>query len=157
MLTESMEDYLETIYRLVKEKRYIRAVDIAGVLSVQASSVTRMIQKLSDGGYVNYEKYRNIALTSLGERYGRFLAWRDGTLERFLYLLSPDMGVKDQVEGIEHYITPVTMGLIQNLIGYFTANPDALDALGNRRSHGASRGPKDLGELRAWSFRHSMD
>ncbi|MFW6030128.1 MAG: MarR family transcriptional regulator, partial [Halanaerobiales bacterium] len=69
MLTESMEDYLEMIYRIDQEKGYIRAVDLADALNLQAPSVTKMIQKLDETGFVNYEKYRNISLTERGKKY----------------------------------------------------------------------------------------
>lgn len=157
ILTESMEDYMETIYRLSEEKGYVRAVDITESLNVQASSVTRMIQKLDEAGFVKYERYRNISLTPLGARYGRFLAWRDDTLKRFLRMLNADMGVNEQVEGIEHYITPDTMSLIANLLTYFTSSPGRLDELASLRE--CSRCPLEgnLGELRAWEFRHHTD
>ena len=157
MLTESMEDYLETIYRLAEQKGYVRAVDISETLGVQASSVTRMIQKLDEGGFILYEKYRNIALTPAGNRYGRFLVWRDRTLEEFLRLLSADVGVKDQVEGIEHYITPTTMGLIRNLINYFTAKPFALEDLHHLPKDRPYPDGEDLAELRAWIFKHNLE
>lgn len=61
ILTESMEDYMETIYRLSEEKGYVRAVDISESLNVQASSVTRMIQKLDEAGFVKYEIPEHLA------------------------------------------------------------------------------------------------
>lgn len=157
MLTESMEDYLEIIYRLVKEKGYVRAVDIAESLGVQSSSVTRMIQKLDEAGFISYEKYRNIALTPLGEKYGRFLTWRHTTLEDFFTLLNAQNGVAEQVEGIEHYITPPTMSLIRNLITYFKNSPNALRALHNLQHVKSYPDDEDLKALRAWEFRHSTE
>lgn len=157
MLTESMEDYLEIIHRLAAAKGYVRAVDISAALGIQASSVTRMIQRLDEAGFLHYEKYRNIGLTPQGEAYGRFLVWRDQTLEQFLRLLSAGPGVKGQVEGIEHYITPVTMGLIRNLIKYFTEHAPALAELAELKREKAYPDGEALAELRAWSFRHSME
>jgi Mn-dependent DtxR family transcriptional regulator len=152
-----MEDYLEMIYRLVQEKGYVRAVDLSECLGVQSSSVTRMIQKLNEAGFISYEKYRNIALTPLGERYGRFLVWRDTTLEEFFTLLNAEHGVEEQVEGIEHYITPPTMSLIRNLITYFKENPDALDTLHALQHIRSYPDEEDLKELRAWEFRHNTE
>jgi len=63
MLTESMEDYLETLFRLTQEKGYIKAVDLAETLKVQPSSVTRMLQKLHREGFIQYHKYRHTELT----------------------------------------------------------------------------------------------
>lgn len=156
-LTESMEDYLETIYRLTKKQGYVRAVDICEVLQVQASSVTRMIQKLDESGFLHYVKYRNIALTPKGEKYGKFLVWRDSTLKKFLYLLDARVGIDEQVEGIEHYITPKTIGLIRNLLQFFAARPDAIDQLHALFSKTSYPDAEHLPDLRAWEFRHSMD
>lgn len=68
-----MEDYLEMFYRIVKKQGYIRPVDLSEAIKVRPSSVTRMIRKLNDAGFITYEKYRNIALTLKGIRYGKFL------------------------------------------------------------------------------------
>jgi len=157
MLTESMEDYLEIVYRLSEAKGYVRAVDIADYLNVQSSSVTRMVQKLDEAGFVKYERYRNISLTPLGRRYGSFLVWRDETLKQFLRILNAGAGVDEQVEGIEHYVTPHTMSLISNLLRYFTLHPDRLEALRSLRRDSDYPVSEDLGMLRAWEFHHSRD
>ncbi len=67
MPTPSMEDYLIEIYLLIEEKGYARSVDIANALHVTPSSVTKMIQKLDDSGYILYEKYRGI-ITALRQK-----------------------------------------------------------------------------------------
>ncbi len=157
MLTESMEDYLETIYRLKMVKGYVRAVDLSEALNVQSSSVTRMIQKLDEGGFLVYEKYRNISLTPKGEVYGEFLVWRDATLKQFLRLLNAKVGVDEQVEGMEHYITPATMGLIRNLITFFSQNPKLLGEFHALQQVKQYPDQVDLRELRAWEFRHNQE
>ncbi|NLP36570.1 MAG: transcriptional regulator MntR [Firmicutes bacterium] len=154
MLTESMEDYLEMIYRLVKKKGYVRAVDISEAMQFQASSVTKMIQRLDEAGFIKYEKYRNIALTPMGEKYGKFLVWRDATLKRFLTLLNAKSGIDEQVEGFEHYITPKTMKLINNLITFFESNPDLLQAL-HKMQQEHNEDEEDFNLLRAWEYKHS--
>lgn len=157
MLTESMEDYLEMIYRLVEKKGYVRAVDLAEALHFQASSITKMIQKLDEAEFIKYEKYRNIALTSKGERYGEFLVWRDSTLKKFLRLLNSQTGIEEQVEGMEHYITPKTMQLINNLITYFESNPGALQSFHALQHGQINENEEGLDQLRAWEFRHNME
>ncbi|MDI3280162.1 MAG: transcriptional regulator MntR [Bacillota bacterium] len=157
MLTESMEDYLEMIYRLAQAKGYVRAVDLAETLGVQPSSVTRMIQKLHDAGLLCYERYRNIALTERGRAIGRFLVWRDEQLKKFLTLLKADVGVDEQVEGIEHYITPNTMCLIRNLTRYFSEYPERLSELERLQKVPQYPDGERLDELRAWLFRHSRE
>lgn len=157
MLTESMEDYLEIIYRLIKKKGYVRAADIAEALHIQPSSVTRMIQKLDEENYIKYEKYRNIALTDKGERIGRFLVWRDEMLKKFLTLLKVKTGIEEQVEGIEHYITPPTMCLFRNLVKYFQDHPECLEELKEMNEFKEYPEGEDLKDLRAWLFRHEVN
>jgi Mn-dependent DtxR family transcriptional regulator len=155
MLTESMEDYLEMTYRLIEGKGYVRAVDLCEALQFQASSITKMIQKLNEAGFINYEKYRNIALTPLGVKYGKFLVWRDTTLKEFLKLLNSQVGIEEQVEGMEHYITPKTMKLIGNLITFFKSNPNALKEFYTLQKDAPAE--DCLHQLRAWEFRHATD
>ena len=66
MPTPSMEDYLEQIYMLIEEKGYARVSDIAELLGVHPSSVTKMVQKLDREEYLVYEKYRGLMLTAKG-------------------------------------------------------------------------------------------
>lgn len=157
MLTESMEDYLEMIFRLQRDKGYVRAVDLSEALQIQAPSVTKMIQKLDEAGFIDYQKYRNIGLTSEGEKYGAFLVWRDATLKGFLSLLKDMAGIDAQVEGIEHYITPITMELIYKLIQFFQEHPDSLEELHNLPSSSMATHVQALDRLRAWEFRHNWD
>jgi Mn-dependent DtxR family transcriptional regulator len=157
MLTESMEDYLEMVCRLVDKKGYVRAVDLSEALQFQASSITKMIQKLDEAGFISYEKYRNIALTPLGLKYGRFLIWRDATLKKFFRMLNaPEAGIEEQVEGIEHYITPDTMGVISKLISFFERNPEALAAFHTGPETGLEESDS-LDRLRAFEFRHNTE
>ncbi|HEX2952990.1 MAG TPA: transcriptional regulator MntR [Bacillota bacterium] len=157
MLTESMEDYLEMFYRIVERQGYIRSSDLSAAIKVKPSSVTRMLQKLHEAGFIAYEKYKNISLTQKGLTYGRFLVWRDETLKHFLQLFETQIGIEEQVEGIEHYITPQCMRVFQNLIFYFKEDPKRLADLakfGNQRMYPEG---EDLKKLRAWLFRHGTE
>jgi len=154
-LTESMEDYLEMFYRIVKKQKYIRPVDLSEAIKVRPSSVTRMIRKLDEAGFITYEKYRNIALTLKGMRYGKFLVWRDETLKEFFRLVNAGVGLEEQIEGIEHYLTPATMGIIRNLILYFRSHPDMLKDLAGFSKQSMYPDHEHLNQLRAWLFHHS--
>lgn len=154
ILTESMEDYLEMFFRIVSRQGYIRPVDLSNAINVKPSSVTRMIQKLDEAGFIKYEKYRHIALTEKGMKYGRFLVWRDEKLKEFLNLSRENTRVEEQVEGIEHYITPATMRFIRNLIIYFTADPDRLRELESIQCQTDYPDRENLQYLRAWLFKH---
>jgi uncharacterized HTH-type transcriptional regulator MJ0568 len=65
-LSESMEDYLETILLLSAGEKTVRAVDIAKSKGVAKASVSVVLCKLCEMGYLNYEKYLPVSLTPKG-------------------------------------------------------------------------------------------
>jgi Mn-dependent DtxR family transcriptional regulator len=129
MLTPSMEDYLEKIYELMKDKGYARVSDIATSLAVQPSSVTKMLQKLDEQHYVTYEKYRGIVLTKTGEQTGRAMTKRHAMLEDLLRMVGlKEETVQLDVEGIEHHVSPQTLVQLSHLVDFFAQNPAYLHA-----------------------------
>ena len=58
--TTSEEDYLEVIAELVELKGYATTLDISRFMNVSPPSVTKMLQKLDEKGYLEYEKYHGI-------------------------------------------------------------------------------------------------
>src|SRR5882672_6781697 len=104
--SQSAEDYLERIHELIEEKGYARVVDIASSLKVRQASVTSMVQKLGEAGYLNYEKYRGLILTNKGREVARKIHARHETLSRFFSLLGLDNETqKRDIEGIEHHLS----------------------------------------------------
>ncbi|SFL87190.1 DtxR family transcriptional regulator [Halanaerobium salsuginis] len=69
VLSESMEDYLETILNLIKQNGSARVTDIARTMEVAASSVNESINRLSARGLVEQEKYGPIKLTAAGREW----------------------------------------------------------------------------------------
>ncbi len=69
--TKSIEDYLEAIYLLSKEKDKVRVKDIANFLSVKPPSVTGALKKLALYGYIEHLPYRGIILKPKGEKIGK--------------------------------------------------------------------------------------
>src|SRR4051794_935669 len=104
--SQSAEDYLERIHELIEEKGYARVVDIASSLEVKQASVTSMVQKLGELGYLNYEKYRGLILTPKGLEVACRIQKRHETLSRFFSLFGLDATTQKQdIEGIEHYLS----------------------------------------------------
>ena len=64
-LSQSLEDYLEIIYKKIKENKKVKAVDISRQLNVSRASVTEALNKLAEKGYINYEKYGDILINEL--------------------------------------------------------------------------------------------
>lgn len=108
--TDRMEDYLEVIYELIQEKGYATTVDISSYLNVSSPSVTKMMQKLDETGYLKYEKYRGIKLTNEGIRIARNIRNRHGLLAEFFMIIGIDEETaNNDAEGIEHHLHPETM------------------------------------------------
>ena len=114
-LTESMEDYLEMIYRY-KNKGEIHVKDIANKLNVKPSSVSNMINKLKGYNLVNSLKYGSIKLTKEGINTGKYLLWRHNVLVKFFRKLNKKNYSLEQVEKIEHFIDFKTLKNMEKFI-----------------------------------------
>jgi Mn-dependent DtxR family transcriptional regulator len=109
---------------LIEQKGYARAVDIAQVLEISQPSVTAMVQKLAQEGYLNYEKYRGLTLTEKGCSVAGAIRERHQTLQRFFTLLDVPAATQERdIEGIEHCLSPATMSALTRLADFFEVNP----------------------------------
>ena len=125
--SQSAEDYLERIHELIREKGYARTVDIASSLEVKQASVTRMVQKLGELGYLKYEKYRGLILTDKGLAVATRIKRRHETLSRFFSLLALDDATqKHDIEGIEHHLSSDTLDVLADLASFLEKNPEVL-------------------------------
>jgi len=132
--SQSAEDYLERIHELIQEKGYARVVDIASSLKVREASVTSMVQKLDELGFVNYEKYRGLVLTDKGREVASGIRNRHETLSRFFSLLGLSAETQQQdIEGIEHHLSPATVDVLADLAQFLEDNPAVLRRFGESR------------------------
>ncbi len=122
-LTPAMEDYLEMIYRLYHQQQKIRIGDLSRHLNVQPSSTTKIVQRLKQFGYVDFEKYGDIALTDKGILEGEYLLYRHEILHRFLCVLNHSDDELEQVEKIEHFMDRKTILEIEKLTQLLQNDP----------------------------------
>ncbi len=122
-LTPSMEDYLEMAYRLSKEDGFTRVNDMAGALNVKPPSVTSMLQRMCEKKLILYEKYGVIVLTPLGARVARSLLKRHLMLESFFSAIGLEENVLENVERIEHNLTPEAVECLSLLVDFIAENP----------------------------------
>ena len=88
-----MEDYLEIIAELVELKGYATTLDISRYMNVSAPSVTKMLQRLDEGKFLEYEKYHGINLTKKGiqvaegirQNHGIMLEFFEISMQRLIY------------------------------------------------------------------------
>ena len=125
--SQSAEDYLERIHELIEAKGSAHVADIAQSLKVGQPSVTSMVQKLADEGYLRYEKYRSITLTDVGRTVALHIRDRHIVLANFftLFGLDDETQARD-IEGIEHHLSPDTLQTLADLTNFFQQNPGVL-------------------------------
>lgn len=83
-LSASLEDYLEVIYHIAKEKGAARARDIGSRLGVAPPSVTAALKLLAEKELINYVPYDVITLTPQGHRVVADVIHRHEALRDFL-------------------------------------------------------------------------
>lgn len=117
-LTPALEDYLEMAYRLCMENDYARVGQLSEYLNVKASSTSKMISKLTELGYLKYDRYEIIQLTEHGRKLGEYLLKRHETVETFLKLVG-SLNPLEETELIEHTLSTSTVSAIDILNAFF--------------------------------------
>ena len=82
-LTKSLETYLLAVDKLLETKESIIVKDVAQYLNFGGATTADAIKKLKEKGYVNYEPYGNITLTSNGEKAVIVKKYRHKTITKF--------------------------------------------------------------------------
>ncbi len=85
--SSKVEDYLEVISELVDLKGYATTLDISRYMNVSAPSVTKMLQRLDENGFLEYEKYHGINLTQKGNQIANSIKQKHGILLEFFEIL----------------------------------------------------------------------
>ncbi|MFW6264926.1 MAG: metal-dependent transcriptional regulator [Bacillota bacterium] len=129
MLTPSLEDYLEEIYRFSTELGFIRITDVANKLDVSLPSVNKAVKILSEKGYLEYLPYKNIDLTKKGTKLGKFLVARNQMLQNFLKTIGSKADKEEEAEAIEHYLSRETVDAMTMVVKFFENNPEIQEQL----------------------------
>jgi len=127
-----IEDYLEVISELVELKGYATTLDISRYMDVSAPSVTKMLQRLDEGDFLEYEKYHGINLTSKGTHLAENIRQKHGILLEFFEILGIGHDTANQdAEGVEHHLNPKTIKQLRKFITFLKSNPKILDNFKN--------------------------
>ena len=122
--TTSEEDYLEIIAELVELKGYATTLDISRFMNVSPPSVTKMLQKLDEKKYLEYEKYHGINLTNIGKQVADTIRRKHSTLLEFFEILNVGKGIANQdTEGLEHHLNDKTIRQLRKFITFLKSNP----------------------------------
>ena len=125
-LSSSMEDYLEAIAVLNKEKGTVRVKDISRLMNVKNPSVTGALATLERDDLVRHERYGYVELTSKGERIAHDIQKRHAIVARFLTLvlkIDPRIAEEDSCR-IEHAISLETFDRFTKFIEFVETCPE---------------------------------
>jgi DtxR family Mn-dependent transcriptional regulator len=125
-MSNSTEEYLEALYTLTKDGETASTTAISKRLKVAPASVTEMLGKLSDEGYVNYQPYQGVTLTSKGFKMAEKMARKHRLLERFLHdmLGIGKSKIHDEACAMEHALSDETARALCQTLRYPDKCPD---------------------------------
>lgn len=106
--TTAEQDYLKAIHRLGGAEQQVSPADIASRLRVRAPSVTGMLKRLAEAGWIDYESGRGARLTGRGVSEARRVIRRHRLVELLLTrVLGLDWSEVDaEAEALEHAVSP---------------------------------------------------
>ncbi|MDO9542692.1 MAG: metal-dependent transcriptional regulator, partial [Kiritimatiellia bacterium] len=125
-LSSNMEDYLEAVAAIKKEKGVARVRDIGRLLNVKKPSVTSALNTLSRAGLVLHERYGYVELTPEGQKIASGVQSRHNILVKFLtniLSIAPRIAAEDACR-LEHSISPLTLGKLTKFIAFVETCPD---------------------------------
>ncbi len=121
----SKEDYLSVIYKSADDNGEIKANQIAEKLNISAAAVTDMLRKLSNDGYVLYQRYKGTKLTTSGEEYARSMVRRHRIWELFLHQVVglPWDKVHDEAHNLEHSASDELINKMEEMLDFPEYDP----------------------------------
>ncbi len=116
-ITESMEDYLKTIFKVITKQQVVRPKDIARILKVRPPSVTEALRSLAEKEFIHYSPYDLITLTKKGESAARDVIRRHDVLQNFFekVLLVEGKEADEVACKMEHVVSP---NILDKFIGF---------------------------------------
>ncbi len=118
MLSQSVQDYVKTIYKLQVDG-LVSTTDISREMKVSGASVTGMIKRLAEMKLVHYSSYKGVKLSETGEKIALEIIRHHRLLELYL---KEELGfsldkVHDEACRLEHYISEEFAEKITDILG----------------------------------------
>ncbi|GBE30236.1 MAG TPA: hypothetical protein ENH10_04630 [Bacteroidetes bacterium] len=125
-LTESLEDYLEIMYRLLQQQKVVRVRDIAREKKVKTSSVISALKRLDKEGLVEYKAREYVDLTEEGRELAFRIYQRHNFLKRFLvdFLQVDSETAEKDACSMEHAISVTTLERIASMSEFLSYCPE---------------------------------
>lgn len=119
------ENYLKALYFLDQKGDSISISDLGKEMNVSKPTVNGMVKKMEAMGWIQYEKYKPITLTSEGRKEAALVIRKHRLTEMFLVQI---MGfgweeVHDIAEEIEHVKSESFFDRMEEILGFPTRDP----------------------------------
>lgn len=125
MITEADQNYLKEIYGLELDHQQVTTSMLADRFGFSPATVTGMLKKLSQRGWVAYERYQGVTLTDDGRKIALEVIRHHRLLETYLAraLDIPWDRLHEEAEKLEHVLSDYLEARIDESLGYPTSDP----------------------------------
>ena len=125
-ISENIEEYLETLYKFGSKDSYVSTTTISKELGIAPGSVTQMLKKLEDIGYIDYVPYKGASLTPEGIKLAQKITRKHRILEKFLkdVLKIKDENLHSQACDMEHSLSDEAERAICHMLEHPDTCPD---------------------------------
>lgn len=125
MSSQTIEDYLKTIYDLESSMGKVTTNALAEKLDIAPASVTGMIKKLSEKNLVTHKRYQGVSLTKSGKKIALEVIRHHRLIELYLKeaLGVPWDRVHEEAEKLEHVISEDIEDRIDEFLGHPKSDP----------------------------------
>ena len=125
-ISENIEEYLETLYKFGSKDSYVSTTTLSKELGIAPGSVTQMLKKLEDIGYINYVPYKGASLTDEGNKIAQKITRKHRILEKFLkdVLKIKDENLHSQACEMEHSLSDEAERAICHMLEHPDTCPD---------------------------------
>ena len=136
-MTIATENYLKAIFHLSEnQSNGVSTNAIANHLQTKASSVSDMVKKLADNGWIDYQKYQGVKLTASGLLAAKMIVRRHRLWEVFLV---NKLGfawdeVHEMAEELEHIQAENLIEKLDQFLGFPKLDPHG-DPIPNAAGH----------------------
>jgi len=125
MKTKTIEEYVEIIHRIEEQDGQACTNSIAVAMGVKPPSITEVLQKLQNEGYIHYIPYTGATLTGRGKKLAEELGKKHRAIADFLTVIgiSEDIAEIDACQ-IEHHVNGETVRRLELLVYSIREDPD---------------------------------
>lgn len=124
MKRKTTEEYVEIIFVLQNRFGSAKTGEISSEMSIRPSSVTEMLQKLQQEGFIQYEPYKGAVLTDTGKKLAQELMKKHKIIADFLEIIGVqrDLAESDACQ-IEHHVTRKTLQRLGKFVEFINDAP----------------------------------